>query len=142
MVSHWLTSIKGESPEKTPERVRNLIGKHKIFAIRGKIDGKSPLNQGDGICFYGAKIGIVAHARLGNNPVAMVNSELFGTHLSLLAFKLEDVHLMLDNPVLITPELRARLDIYKGRPSGSAWGWPFQSTRKLSDHDFRILTGG
>jgi hypothetical protein len=41
----------------------------------------------------------------------------------------------------ITSELRSRLEGYNGKDVDYQWGWFFQGTHIITEHDFKILVG-
>jgi hypothetical protein len=134
MATYWLTSIKAENNEKTITRINTLIGEHKIFATRHQ------LAKDDWICLYAAKMGIVGYARIATIPEMKRDPVLFQTQKELWAFQLQDITLFVQSPVIPNEKIRGSLDAYKGRKTGGNWGWFFQATRKISEHDFKILT--
>ena len=46
----------------------------------------------------------------------------------------------LPEPVPIDETMRSKLDAFQGRPPAANWAWFVQSTSRLSEHDFRLLT--
>jgi hypothetical protein len=48
----------------------------------------------------------------------------------------------LENPVVIDVALRSKLDAFKNRELNKAWAWFVQATRKITENDFKVLTGG
>lgn len=55
-------------------------------------------------------------------------------------FDLKDSNLYFENLTIIDAELRAKLDAFKGKdPNESNWAWFVQSTKKISEHDFKLL---
>jgi hypothetical protein len=45
-----------------------------------------------------------------------------------------------EDPVVIDRTLRTRLDYFEERESNRSWAWFVHTTRKISQHDFEILT--
>jgi hypothetical protein len=54
----------------------------------------------------------------------------------------KDVHLYLENPIIIDAALRGQLDAFKESDPNKAWAWFVQATRKTTESDFKVLTGG
>jgi hypothetical protein len=54
--------------------------------------------------------------------------------------KLSDVRIYPDKPILLDLDTRQKLPYFKDRDS-ETWSWFVQSTRKVSEQDFKILTG-
>jgi len=138
MATYWLSSIKSDTPEKTVERAKKLFSEHKIFAFTGLI---AAVTKGDFVCIYAAKIGMVCGAKVSSTPEFTKNPELFNTQVPLWTFKLEDVRLFIDKPIVPNIEVRKKMDAYRGKSIERNWGWLFQGIRKISEHDFHILTG-
>jgi hypothetical protein len=46
-----------------------------------------------------------------------------------------------DPPVRLNSSLRRTLDAFQGREIDGIWSWLVQTTRRLSEHDFRKMTG-
>ncbi len=55
-------------------------------------------------------------------------------------FHLDEVNLYLNDPIIIDAPLRNRLDSFKGRDPNKSWAWFVQATRKITRHDFELLT--
>ena len=56
-------------------------------------------------------------------------------------FDLKDPNLYFENPTILDAEFRAKLDAFKDKdPNEPNWAWFVQSTKKISKHDFEILT--
>lgn len=56
-------------------------------------------------------------------------------------FRLGDPTLYVDRPVVIDAELRNQLEAFKDRDPKKSWAWYVQGTGRVTEHDFKILTG-
>jgi hypothetical protein len=136
---YWLTPVSGEWHESgTAEGViKNLVVEKKMYAFSDSTPNKERLSPGDWICFYASGRGIVAHARVASRPEKRPELSLKGYPWY---FKLEDTHFYPNSPVVIDAELRSKLEAFKGGDTKGAWGWFVVTTRKVSKHDFEVLT--
>ena len=57
------------------------------------------------------------------------------------AFRVKDVRFFLDRPIVVDLVLRRGLDAFKESDPEAAWGWFVQATRRITVHDFGLLTG-
>lgn len=57
------------------------------------------------------------------------------------AISMDKVRLYIEKPVVIDEKMRAQLDAFKGRDPEQTWAWFVQANRKISPHDFELLTG-
>nr|QNO54515.1 hypothetical protein LPKEAICH_00005 [Methanosarcinales archaeon ANME-1 ERB7] len=48
----------------------------------------------------------------------------------------------LENPIVIDATLRSQLNAFKNRELNKSWAWFVQATRRITEHDFKVLTGG
>ncbi len=77
------------------------------------------MKRGDRICFYAAKIGVVAHAWLASAAREPSPPAILDAHGHEWRFALDSVEMYLDNPVVVDKAPRARLDAFQGRDAGS-----------------------
>ena len=107
---------------------------------------RQAVKAGDCCCFYANGEGVVARAEITSTPDQEISEHAWRGRRAfrpgLYALPLRDIH-WLPKPVQIRPrELRERLDAFKGKASDKPWGWFVQGSSHLTEHDFRILTGG
>jgi hypothetical protein len=136
---YWLTPVKSDDERTADESIKSLVGKEKIYAFGDKTPGRRHLNTGDHICFYSAGKGVVAHAQVASRPKRKKyphRSEQFQW-----VFQVMDVHLYLEDPIIIDAALRCRLDAFKNCDPGKSWAWFVHATRKITENDFNVLTG-
>src|ERR1019366_9545434 len=52
----------------------------------------------------------------------------------------QDQRFYAENPVVVDATVRQKLDAFRGRDPDKSWAWFVQATRKITEHDFRVLT--
>ncbi|RME03787.1 MAG: EVE domain-containing protein [Deltaproteobacteria bacterium] len=137
---YWLTPVYTDGPERVTDLVQTLLGKAKIYAIHERSPGRTRIKPGDEICFYVAQRGIVAHARVASSPERKTHRKIPHSKSYSWIFRLSDVEIYFDDPVVLDAALRRRLDAFRERDPDHAWFWFVQETRSLSAHDFALLT--
>lgn len=137
----WLTPVKSDETATADEVVQTLVGREHIYAFGDKTPGRKHIKPGDRICFYATTKGVIAHARVTTVPELKHHPAVRHPEKHSWIFGVDDPVLYLDQPVVIDAGLRAQLDAFRGRdPNTSYWAWLVQATRKLSAHDFALLT--
>jgi len=139
--AYWLTPVKSDEEETAEEVIENLVGQEQIYAFGERTPGRRHLVPGDWICFYATTKGVVAHARVLTKPEKRIHSKVDAEAYPWL-FSLESSRLYLDQPIVIDASLRNQLDAFRGRDPNKSWAWFVQATRRISAHDFNILTQG
>ena len=84
--------------------------------------------------------GIVAHATVNSSPKKEKRQEIRNPESYPWIFSLKDPELYLDNSIIIDKSLRSKLDAFKGKDLNKLWAWFVQSTRKITEHDYGLLT--
>jgi hypothetical protein len=136
----WITPV-GPWEDKTPEEnIKTLVEREKIYALSEKAHGRRHIKLGDWICFYIPGKGIVAHAKLATTPEKKTHGAISNFKMYPLVFHLKETAIYFDNPVTINADLRGHLDAFKNRDLNKRWSWFVQNTRKISQHDFNLLT--
>jgi len=140
VVAYWLTPVRSVK-QTAKEVIQMLVGQEQLFAFGEHVKGRMHLKQGDQICFYASGIGVVAHAEVASGPERKSNLPL----APLLerypwVIRLDKVSLYLEEPIAIDSVTRSYLEAFQGRNPNANWAWLVQSTRKLTQHDFRLLT--
>jgi hypothetical protein len=114
-----------------------------FWGVRSSTPHRTRLKAGDSSCFYATGVGIVAAAPIvGAADQLVTPTEWPGPgsfHSNVYKVPLGSVR-WLEKPIQITPELRQRLDGFAGRDLSRPWAWFIQSTNRLSDHDYALLT--
>jgi hypothetical protein len=139
-IAYWLTPVKSTDEETADECIQNLVGQEKIYAFGERTPGRRLLKPGDWICFYATTKGVVAHARITSKPEKKIHPKVRQADRYPWVFGLDDAKLYLNEPVVIDASLRPNLDAFKDRDPNKNWAWFVQSTCKLTEHDFNMLT--
>jgi len=138
----WLTPVKSDEEQTADECIERLVGEEKIYAFGERTPGRRHINPGDFICFYSAGKGVVAHAQIIAKPENKKHPKVRHPERYPWTFRVKDVNLYLENPIVIDASLRSQLDVFKESDPNKAWSWFVQATRKISEHDFKLLTRG
>lgn len=139
--AYWITPVKSVPEQTAEECVRTLVGEERIYAFGERTPGRKHLKPGDWMCFYatGGK-GVIAHAQVASYPEKNPHPAVRRSERYPWVFHLEDTRLYLDEPTVIDADLRAQLDAFQDKDLNKNWAWFVQATRKITQHDFRILT--
>ena len=138
-VNYFLAPAKGDETRTAEDIVRYLVGEKKLWAFGERTPYREVLKPGDKICFYASGKGVVAHAEIATKPEKVKKPEIKELRGYPWIFKLKNVRLYLDDPVILDADLRSKLDVFKKRDQ-SAWGWFVHRTQKVTEHDFMLLT--
>lgn len=136
---YWLTPVAANDSQTAEEVVKSLVGEEKIYAFGDKTKKRAPVMPGDWICFYAAQVGIVAHAQISSEVENKIHPKIRDPKTFHWVFRLQDVHVYTDKPVVIDAALRQQLDAFKGKSVGSIWAWFVQRTHIVSQHDFSSI---
>ncbi|MFC1874670.1 EVE domain-containing protein [Chloroflexota bacterium] len=139
--TYWITPVKSDEDQTAEKVISSLVGVNKIYAIGERTPGRRIMKTGDHICFYATTKGIVAHATLDSKPEKNEHPEIKDNEKYNWIFRLSDTKLYLDKPIIIDANLRNQLDEFHDRDPNKGWSWFVQSTRRVTEHDFNILTG-
>ena len=139
---YWLTPVRGDEVKTAEGVIQTLVGEEKIYAFGERTPGRQHLKVGDWICFYSTGKGVVAHAKVDSRPEHKPHPRVRHPEKYPWVFCVKDIHLYLDKPIVIDAALRAELDVFRGRDPNKSWAWFVQATRKITEHDFQLLTGG
>jgi predicted type IV restriction endonuclease len=106
---------------------------------------RSRLKTGDACCFYAKRVGIVAKALIAGPASELVSiGEWPGPGPfaeDALKVPLANIH-WLEKPVEVSVGLRGNLEAFRGKDMSRPWSWLIQTTRRISEHDFKLLTVG
>jgi hypothetical protein len=140
-VSYWLSPVIANDEQTAEEVIQSLVGVRGIYAFGERTPGRKHLKTGDMICFYAAGNGVVGHAKVASYPEKKSDPAIQDPERYPWLFSLEDNRTYIDSPIIIDAALRAKLDAFKNRDSNKAWSWFVFTTRKISENDFKMLTG-
>jgi hypothetical protein len=139
---YWLTPVKGDKIQTAEEVIESLVAKNGIYAFGERTPGRKHLKPGDGICFYANAKGVIAHARVASAPEKKPHRAVRHSEKYEWTFRVAKSRLYIEEPVVIDAALRAKLQAFEGRDQDKSWAWFVQATRKITEHDYRILTRG
>lgn len=139
---YWLTPVKSDEEQTADECIQSLVGEEKIYAFGERTPGRRHLKPGDYICFYSTGKGVVAHAQSDSLPEHKEHPKVHHSERYPWIFHVKEAYLYLENPIVIDATLRSQLDAFKNRELNKSWAWFVQATRRITEHDFKVLTGG
>lgn len=127
-MNYWITPIKSDDRHTDLEWIEILVCDEHSYDIG--IPGRKSLEPGDWICFYAKSIkGVVAHAKVQSKP----DDDGY--------FDLDNERYYSHAPGIIDGDMRERLNAFEGKRMSKFWGWFVLTTRQISEHDFKLLTG-
>jgi hypothetical protein len=135
-----LTPVKDEERETGEQIIRKLL-ENGWYVFGEATQFHKLLKPGDWICFYWSTVGVVAQAEVASTPERKKLPQVTYPDLFPWAFKVRSVRFFFDRPIVVDADVRDRLDAFKGKNPDAPWAWLVRSTRRLSEHDFRALTG-
>ena len=139
-VAYWLAPVATGEEQTAEQVIQTLVGQVGIYAFGERTPGRAHLKPGDWMCFYASGKGVVAHAKVASFPERKPHPKVHHPEQYPWVFRLSDARLYLEDPVVIDPEARSRLDAFRGREPSKAWAWFVQTTRRIAERDFQILT--
>jgi hypothetical protein len=136
-----LTSVGDEQDLPADKKLRTLLDSG-WYVFGESTPGRRRLKPGDRICFYRRKVGIVAEAIVASVP-ELKDDLLYNPDPEKYpwAFRVHRTRYFFDKPIVTDAAFRSRLDAYKGRNVDVQWGWFFQGTSIVTEHDFKLLVG-
>jgi hypothetical protein len=138
--SYWLTPVKSSDDESAEQCVQKLVADVGVYAFGDKTPNRTKIKSGDWICFYAAGTGVVAHARVATVPKNEPHEVIHDSERYPWTFRVDSAVLYLDDPVVVDSSVRAHLERFKDRDPNKAWSWFVQTTIRLTEHDFMLLT--
>jgi hypothetical protein len=139
--TYWLTPVRSDETATAEEVVQQLISTDGIYGFGERTPGRKHVKPGDWIAFYATGKGVVAHAQIVSLPEYKPHPSIRHSERYPWVFQVEEPCLYLDEPIVIDATVRSRLDKFHGRDASTSWAWFVQSTRRISAHDFGVLTG-
>jgi len=137
---YWLTPVRGDEDQTAIDCINDLVVKHGIYAFGERTPGRKDVKQGDWICFYANGMGVVAHASVSAAPENNPDQRVRHPQDYPYTLHVQDQRFYAENPVVIDATVRQQLDAFRGRDPDKSWAWFVQATRKITEHDFRLLT--
>jgi hypothetical protein len=139
-VAYWLTPVQSWEDETAEECIQELVGEKHFYAFGQRTAGRKHMKPGDRIGFYATTKGVVADATISSHPQKTPRPDGLTSEEYPWVCSLKDASLYLNQPVAVDANLRMQLDAFKGRDPEQGWAWFVQATRKVSPHDFALLT--
>jgi hypothetical protein len=136
-VQYYLTSVASDDIQTAEECIQTLLGAG-IFAASENL--KRKVKPGDWICFYATGTGVVAHARVKSPPVQKLHPLVKHSEKYPYVFEVDAVSIYTEKPVVLSAELRAKLNAFQGRDLSKPWAWLVLGTQRVTKHDFMLLT--
>jgi hypothetical protein len=136
---YWLTPVRSDEFQTADYIIQRLVGQELMFAFSARGTVKSTLKVGDWICFYASAKGVVAHAKVISRPERQPHPKIEHSRYPWIV-RLKQSWLYMNNPIVIDASLRNNLDAFRRERSYGRWSWFVQQTRRISGHDFKILT--
>jgi hypothetical protein len=140
--SFFLTPVQQEADCSVQEVVKRLVGDEGVYAFGENTAYRKQIKAGDWICFYGAGVGVIAHAKIVGNPHKKIHVAIMDPDRHPWLVKLSDQVLYMDEPVVLDADLRTKLEAFKDRDASKPWSWFVQSTNLISKYDFEKVTRG
>ncbi len=119
--------------------MRSLVGQERMYAFSQRSSARHSLKAGDWITFYAKGKGLVAHAQAIGIPQHRTSTEEIYKHHPWIV-QLSHIKLYPDTPIEINLDIRRQLEAFQHRDLTRKWSWFVQMTRRVSRHDFVILT--
>ncbi len=138
---YLLTPVSDDEDSTAEETIQALLG-HGEYVFGDRTPGRKSLKPGDKLAFYESGRGVVACAEVASSPELRKVAHVRHAEKYPWAFKVRDVRYFFDQPIVIDSEIRAKLEAFRGRELQRSWSWFVQGTRKLTEHDFEVLTSG
>lgn len=139
MPKFWIAPVGEIEKLPSPERIRDIVGKHKIFAITEANYIRTSPQKGDRICFYASSVGVVADAEIAGEPEKQSDDRIPNSAKYCVVFPLNRVRLYIEQPVVLNHHVRAQLRGL-GHDENASWAWFVHNFHGICDADFRILT--
>ncbi len=137
---YLLTPVADDDKRSAKDTIRQLLDTG-WYVFGDRTTGRKALKPGDRIAFYESGVGVVAEAEVDSRAEERELPNLRYPERYRWAFRVKNARYFFEEPVVIDVALRAKLDAFRERDPEGSWSWLVQGTRKLTAHDFAILTG-
>jgi len=135
----WITSIKDKENLSKEERLYNLVGKGR-YVFSDNTPGRKQIKPGDYICFYLKEVGVAATAEVTSYPDNDPKNIIEKYEAYPWFFKLKNVEIFLDNPIIINKESKNKLKWFEDKDPNYTIGLFLSWTHDLPEQDFKMLT--
>lgn len=143
MTSYWLVPASGHAGISAEQSLRYWLNSGK-WGFWESTPGRKSVHAGDCIAFYAAGKGVLAYAEVVGDADLLVTPDEWPEPVAqdkpVYKLPLKNVKwLAAQNK--IDAQMRSSLDAFANRDPNGNWSWLVQTTRRLSAHDFKELTG-
>jgi hypothetical protein len=130
-----------DSEDGTPviENLHRWLDKG-LWGLGQRTGYRKSFAPGDRLCFYAARTGVVLECVAASAAFDLRRKDNPSTVEVPYGIRVEQVN-WLDAPIELTAKVRGQLSAFQGRDLSKGWAWFVQGTSKLTDDDFRLLTG-
>ena len=134
-MTYWLVPVR-MNDEWEVQTVPELLQKKRIWGFSDQASAFKLMRPGDQLCIYLSGSGVIGRATVESPPSRdpAIISPLFPWYI-----RLGKVTLFWETPIKVA-RLRSSLDAFAGKPLWRHWNWFVRSNRRLSEHDFSLLT--
>lgn len=132
----YLKPVQDEEEKDAEEVIKDLLNQG-VWRIGKRTAYRDDIKPGNKICFYAAKTGIVATAKAASETKNKSHPDIKKHRKQI---NLKDIKIF-DEPIELTEELRKKLSHFQGKAASGSWGWFVSTTRKLTEKDYKLLTG-
>ncbi len=141
MNSYWVVPA-GNRKDKTAEEILRTWLSRNMWGMYKSTPGRKHLKAGDRVCFYAAKVGVVAVAEMGGDADELLPEEQVPEgDITEPIYKVPLANVRwLPEPVRLDESLRSQLDAFRERSLSAPWAWFIQTPSHVSEHDFQLLT--
>lgn len=136
---YLLTPVATEEDISAEQTIRSLLGQG-VYVFGERTAGRKDLKPGDKIAFYESGKGVVASADVASRAEKRTIRFVKDAEKYPWAFTVTNVRYFFEEPVVIDAALRAQLDAFAAKDPHGPWSWLVQGTRKITEHDFKVLT--
>jgi len=140
--SYWMVPASGHAGVTAEQSVKAWLG-HDMWGFWESTPGRKSIRAGDGIAFYATGKGVVAYAVITAEPNLLIQPSEWPEPVPqtkpVYKVPLRQVT-WLKSPNKVDAAARSELDAFQGRDPNGNWSWLVQTTRRLSEADFRRLT--
>lgn len=130
-----------DSEDGTPvlDNLRRWLDKE-LWGLGQRTGYRKEFSPGDYLCFYAVRTGVVAECEVASSCFELSSRDNPTRNKVPYAIRVKNVR-WLEKPVELTADIRQHLNAFQGRDPNKGWAWFVQGTSKLTEDDFRLLTG-
>ena len=139
-VQHWLTPVATDQEQTAEQCIATLRRQGRYLRLRRAHPRSGSHQAGRPPLFYASGKGVVAHATVASSPERKLRPEVRHSDKYPWTFQLRDSKLYLEDPIVLDEQKRSELDAFANRDPARPWAWLVQATRRLTRHDFDLLT--